>query len=688
MTIPVQCPACGTNYQIRDALCGKQAKCKCGQKIQIPAMVEDPLGSSLLDEELSASTEPTFATPAFQQPAASQPRFANGKRKSRKLNRKQMIALAAGVGGVVAVGLLITAVAMAWPSVTRFLSGQPTHWNVVGASSGPGKQIRLHFSGGGHTDVDKPEPPKSGITTEIGRGKTITVEIGPPPEYLAARDAIRNAIVKTGPATVPQLFVAVKNEDDAVIRWNIVHILGAIDPETEGVVATLDAVLRDLIGPVSQELHAASITSTFSDRHVADAACVQLGKFGPAATFAAPTIAEYLEATAARHPIAANANKNAIISLAKIGYHGEQIVKSLCTYIEKNGFEAREAVQLLGVIGPEAESAIPTLLAQIDEQSSTTEPATKALVKIGPAVVPPLVEKAIQNYAQEPELSSSRRFDWSLKSGRIADAFGELEGWALPGLRTALSENPRGNSIGPTRIELLLEQTISRIERDTGVTAERERVVEEERQKRLKLRREAEERNRVPIETIINDLQSEDKETRTAAFFALMKVEPAEAKKALPALSRARVHADRETREAAVGAMRLMGASGVPELLETLRSREESRTIRLLAVWTLGKIGPDAKDAAQDVFNAANEGDRAMAENALEALESIGPSAIPQLIQLLSSRSFEVRIDAAGALAQMGTAAQEAIPAIKEALSEGRLGKSHVEPVLKAITPQ
>ena len=106
MTISVRCPKCGHGYQLRDELAGKQAKCRCGQTLEIP--VATTL-TSLLDEEHIGQSPDEFgaAMPPAGAPASrtqSSPQFgaAFGKKKKRrgKGNNNQAVIIGSVVGGV------------------------------------------------------------------------------------------------------------------------------------------------------------------------------------------------------------------------------------------------------------------------------------------------------------------------------------------------------------------------------------------------------------------------------------------------------------------------------------------------------------------------------------------------------------------------------------------------------------
>ncbi len=65
MPIVLHCPKCGTRYDLRDDFAGKQAKCRCGQRIQVPLPAAEPAATPEEDtdhdppRQPGASTEPT-----------------------------------------------------------------------------------------------------------------------------------------------------------------------------------------------------------------------------------------------------------------------------------------------------------------------------------------------------------------------------------------------------------------------------------------------------------------------------------------------------------------------------------------------------------------------------------------------------------------------------------------------------
>jgi HEAT repeat protein len=78
----------------------------------------------------------------------------------------------------------------------------------------------------------------------------------------------------------------------------------------------------------------------------------------------------------------------------------------------------------------------------------------------------------------------------------------------------------------------------------------------------------------------------------------------------------------------------------VPVLIEVLRGKD--LLVRPIAVYTLGNIGPEAKDAVQTLIEALNDPDENVHGAALTALEKIGtPEALKALKDL--SKKYKKR---------------------------------------------
>ena len=99
--------------------------------------------------------------------------------------------------------------------------------------------------------------------------------------------------------------------------------------------------------------------------------------------------------------------------------------------------------------------------------------------------------------------------------------------------------------------------------------------------------------------------------------------------------------------------------------METLDNDNEKD--RLNAAYRLGRIGADAVPALKQMLHSTSATIR---EYAGYALSLTGAPAVPTLIDALQATDDSVRASAAFTLADMGKAAQEAIPALMHAAQE------------------
>lgn len=154
------------------------------------------------------------------------------------------------------------------------------------------------------------------------------------------------------------------------------------------------------------------------------------------------------------------------------------------------------------------------------------------------------------------------------------------------------------------------------------------------------------------VPALIEALQHNDSFTRETATEAVGRIGP-RASAAVPALI---PELQRNSYRASEALVRI-GAESVPALVEFIRAQTQPYASGLgLAIETVGKIGPAAKDA------------------------------VPVLVTKLDSENSQVSYRAAVALGNMGPAANAAVPALRSKLnSESSLLKSGVETALKNI---
>ena len=98
----------------------------------------------------------------------------------------------------------------------------------------------------------------------------------------------------------------------------------------------------------------------------------------------------------------------------------------------------------------------------------------------------------------------------------------------------------------------------------------------------------------------------------------------------------------------------------VPVLIETLKDQDPA--MRSYAAKSLGKFGPEARDAVPNLTEALKDQDRNVRIGAAYALAQIGPEAkkaIPALKQALKDSDPKVREGAAQALKQLQPASSK-----------------------------
>jgi HEAT repeat protein len=155
-------------------------------------------------------------------------------------------------------------------------------------------------------------------------------------------------------------------------------------------------------------------------------------------------------------------------------------------------------------------------------------------------------------------------------------------------------------------------------------------------------------------------LQSEDPVMRKTAAFALGAM-GAEAKRAVPLLI------EQQEEDALVH----IGAPAVPELIHALNNS----ATRWFALGVLGKLGPQANEAIPQLEHALYDNDKSVRFLAIRALARIGKEAAPQLQQaLIISRTIfddeNVRLVALETLGNLGSEAKEAFTSLLIELEE------------------
>jgi HEAT repeat protein len=155
----------------------------------------------------------------------------------------------------------------------------------------------------------------------------------------------------------------------------------------------------------------------------------------------------------------------------------------------------------------------------------------------------------------------------------------------------------------------------------------------------------------------------------------------------LPILKKQLVGKDKAAVAEALHLLAEMGEPAVPALTEALRNPEG----RVLAASILAHIGPPAKAAVPELIEIAKtDKNPAAKREALMALGSIGGAEAGASVATaaLGDPDEKVVIAACYALAKMGPAAKEAVPALKKLAESGDDAiREEAGKALKAVAP-
>ena len=171
------------------------------------------------------------------------------------------------------------------------------------------------------------------------------------------------------------------------------------------------------------------------------------------------------------------------------------------------------------------------------------------------------------------------------------------------------------------------------------------------------------------VPALIQLLQDQKASIRRNAASALGQIGP-EAKDAVSALIQSLQDQDEWVRSNTAWALGMIGIpvaikaveGEVPVLIKALQDQEASKSVHVMAAWTLGNIGEGAVDAVPALMQALKDQNPDVRNNAAWALAKIGEDAVPALIQALQDQDSQVHANAVLALGEIGT--PEALKAV------------------------
>jgi HEAT repeat protein len=347
-------------------------------------------------------------------------------------------------------------------------------------------------------------------------------------------------------------------------------------------------------------------------------AVLALGAIGPAAKDAAPALAE-----AFKDPDV-SVRRSVIHALHSIR-PGPKVMVPLCTTMLENADPTMRA-RILSAIADGGADSVPSLIAALKSEKACFW-ALIILRDIGPAAkdaVPAIVD-ALKD--KRPQI----RREAVLTLGAMGDAAKP----AVPELAKLL--NDQDARIAAT---FVLGQ-LGEIPKDAEATV-RANVKSDDKMLSstslwalARVHPDDKELRRETTETLVQRLKDKDAFVRAAAAQALVALPPAPEITG-PIFEKALEGADEMTMHNAMGAIAALGERAVPRLIAGLKKNEKFRPEIL---YTLGRIGPAAASATDEIAKLVDDKNSRVAHEAIIALGNIGPgakAAVPALVNLLA----------------------------------------------------
>jgi HEAT repeat protein len=190
------------------------------------------------------------------------------------------------------------------------------------------------------------------------------------------------------PSEVVPTLIGLLGHENPGVRWNACFLLGNLGDEAEPAISSLIAVVQDeRAGEILNERGARSgkgFYEVFKDHSVRSAAAEALGKIGPIARPAVPSLIQALKDV---NPFV---RLDAAVAMRRIEGNGARAVPVLIDLLTERSETQRqellwsEAANALGEIGPDAKQAVPALIRVLSLGSGEArDQAASALGKIG-----------------------------------------------------------------------------------------------------------------------------------------------------------------------------------------------------------------------------------------------------------------------------------------------------------------
>jgi HEAT repeat protein len=432
-------------------------------------------------------------------------------------------------------------------------------------------------------------------------------------------------------------------------------------------------------GPELNALCLALVDACWGDRARSARALEKLRALGPRARAAVPGLLAFWmkEQDAGRPPEAA-----LIQALGAIGPDAREAVPALVKLLKEDDARLRPALaEALGQIGPAADEAAPLIAGLLRQKDPATQDrALAALARMGNR--DESVRAALKEFLQAEKPANSPR------AGRAAVALLRLEPDSALACRTLVQAvNLHGDftDLGQEAERLLRQHaravtpTLAEAVGDTRLSgSQRARAAGA-----LRLIGPDAGDSRDALQRALAD---GDRGVRVSAALALAAVDPT-VPEAIPPLVDALgrpgpwSHRFEDRKKGSMGGrpgvptlLPRFGEAAVPALVAALKSRRDEQ--RRGAAEVLGEIGPDARDAADELLRVLKADDnlsvRAAAGLALGKVAPDRTEAVPPLLALLKDPNFDVRSRACQAVGRFGPAARDARETLLELATHDR----------------